>query len=150
VLLAEEPMHGYQIMQELEQRSGGRWRPSAGSIYPTLQQLEDERLISGEELDGRRTFQLTDAGRTAAGALPGERAWTGGRGGHDDLRGLSRELAAAAMQVARVGSPAAVEEARGVLGDARRRLYRLLADDEATSPTASAAGTSDETEAPTA
>ena len=124
-------------MQELEQRSGGRWRPSAGSIYPTLQQLEDERLISVEELDGRRTFQLTDAGRTAAGALPGERAWTGGRGGHDDLRGLSRELAAAAMQVGRVGSPSAVEEARLVLADARRRLYRLLADDEAASPTAS-------------
>ena len=134
VLLAEQPMHGYQVMQELEQRSGGRWRPSPGSVYPTLQQLEDEQLVSVEELDGRRTFRLTDAGATAASSLPRERGWTGGRGGDADLRGRTRDLAAAAMQVSRVGSPAAIAEAREVLDDARRRLYRLLADDEA--PTA--------------
>ena len=69
-LLAEQPMHGYQVMQELEARSGGRWRPSAGSVYPTLQQLEDEQLVSVEEIDGRRTFQLTDAGRSAAATNP--------------------------------------------------------------------------------
>ena len=69
-LLAEQPMHGYQVMQELETRSGGRWRPSAGSVYPTLQQLEDEQLVSVDEIDGRRTFQLTDAGRSAAATNP--------------------------------------------------------------------------------
>jgi len=130
VLLAEQPMHGYQVMQELEQRSGGRWRPSPGSIYPTLQQLEDEQLVTVEELDGRRTFRLTETGTTAASALPRERGWTGGRGGDADLRGLTRELAAAAIQVGRVGSPSAIAEARTVLAETRRRLYRLLADDE--------------------
>jgi hypothetical protein len=122
-------MHGYQVMQELETRSGGRWRPSAGSIYPTLQQLEDERLIAADEVAGRRTFTLTDAGRQAAAALPTDRSWAGGRAPGGDLRGLSRELGMAAMQVARVGSPAAVEAAATVLADARRSLYRLLADD---------------------
>ena len=98
-LLAEQPMHGYQIMQELESRSGGRWRPSAGSVYPTLQQLEDEQLVSVDEIDGRRTFQLTDAGRTAAATNPdptGDGAWTGGRERGGDLRGLTRELGIAA------------------------------------------------------
>jgi DNA-binding PadR family transcriptional regulator len=126
-------MHGYQIMQDLEARSGGRWRPSAGSVYPTLEQLQDEGLIAVEELDGRRTFRLTEAGRAAASALPGQPTWTGGRGGADDLRGLSRDLAHAVMEVARAGSPAAIAEAGRVLAEARRDLYRLLADDAPTS-----------------
>src|SRR3712207_1014021 len=62
-LLREEPMHGYQLIQELESRSGGTWRPSPGSVYPTLQLLEDQGLIRGEESDGRRVFTLTDEGR---------------------------------------------------------------------------------------
>ena len=69
-------MHGYQVMQELAERSGGRWRPSAGSVYPTLQQLEDEGLVTVEDREGRRTFALTDAGRTAATAIPAERPWS--------------------------------------------------------------------------
>lgn len=138
-LLAEQPMHGYQVMQELETRSGGRWRPSAGSVYPTLQQLEDERLVSVDEIDGRRTFTLTDAGRQAATAVGAGRGatdapWTGGRGRGPDLRGLTRELGAAAIQVARAGSPTAVDEAATILADARRRLYRLLADDPGSTP----------------
>src|SRR5271157_3954308 len=63
LLLAEEPRNGYQIMQEVEERSGGVWRPSPGSVYPALQQLEDEGLIRSEEVDGRKLFALTDAGR---------------------------------------------------------------------------------------
>ena len=74
-LLAEQPMHGYQVMQELAERSGGRWHPSAGSVYPTLQQLQDEGLVVAEDRDGRRTFALTDAGRAAATAVPEERPW---------------------------------------------------------------------------
>ena len=137
-LLVEQPMHGYQIMQELESRSGGRWRPSAGSVYPTLQQLEDEQLVSVEEIDGRKTFKLTDAGRTAAASNPsqtGDAAWTGGREHGGDLHGLTRELAIATMQVARVGSPATIEAASTILTDARRSLYRLLADDGAKTDT---------------
>ena len=87
-------MHGYQIMQELKSRSGGRWRPSAGSVYPTLQQLEDEQLVSVEEIDGRKTFQLTEYGRQAAATDPiptGDAAWTGGRERGGDLHGLTRD-----------------------------------------------------------
>ena len=68
--LAERPMHGYEVIQELEARSGGRWRPSAGSVYPTLQQLADEGLVSGEEVEGRRVYTLTADGRAAATATP--------------------------------------------------------------------------------
>src|SRR5919198_5988510 len=79
-LLEDKPMHGYDLIRELEQRSGGAWRPSPGSIYPTLQMLEEEGLISGEDQDGKRVFSLTDAGRTeleqrrerAGGAAPWE------------------------------------------------------------------------------
>src|SRR5215211_6725890 len=78
-LLAEEPMHGYEMIQRLEERTGGRWRPSAGSIYPTLQLLEDEGLVSSEEVDGRRVFSLTDDGRKAAEERgDGPAPWEGG------------------------------------------------------------------------
>ena len=66
ILLAEEPRNGYQLMQTIEERSGGRWRPSPGSVYPTLAQLEDEALIRGIERDGTRLLELTDAGREQA------------------------------------------------------------------------------------
>ena len=137
-------MHGYQVMQELETRSGGHWRPSAGSVYPTLQQLEDERLVTVEEIDGRRTYRLTDAGREAAAAATDARnadaPWSGGRERGGDLRGLTREVGVAAMQVGRVGTPAAIEAASTILADTRRQLYRLLADD-APSNAADAAAT---------
>ena len=69
-MLNESPMHGYQLMRELEERTGGRWRPSAGSIYPTLQQLEDEGIVTASEQDGRRVFTLTDKGRKVAARSP--------------------------------------------------------------------------------
>lgn len=132
-LLAEEPMHGYQIISELERRSDGRWRPSAGSVYPTLQQLEDEGLVHASEKDGRRVFELTDAGRTAA-----DTASTGGSGtpwafggGSDavQLRDLLHQVMAATLQLSQVGSPATTAEARKLLVETRRGLYRLLAED---------------------
>ena len=117
-------MHGYQVMQELAERSGGRWHPSAGSVYPTLQQLEDEGLVTVEDRDGRRTFALTDAGRTAATAIPAERPWSRSGGG-DDLRGLVQELGVAALQVSRVGSPTA--RSRGSHGPHRGPARALSA-----------------------
>jgi Transcriptional regulator PadR-like family len=130
-VLQQGPMHGYQVIQELEVRSGGRWRPSAGSVYPTLQQLSDEGLIRGEEVDGRRTFTLTDAGREAAAAGPAEMPWetASPRDSGNPWR-VAREVMSAWSQVNRVGSPKAIEEARDILVDARKRLYRLLADEE--------------------
>ncbi len=137
-LLAEQPMHGYQIIQELSTRTGGRWQPSAGSIYPTLQQLEDEGLVLPEEREGRRTFALTDAGRTAAADLPAGRPWSADAEGRDrrgrgELRGMTREIGIAALQVSRVGSPEAQAEAARILTETRRSLYRLLAEDDGAS-----------------
>lgn len=129
--LKREPMHGYQVIQDLEAASGGRWRPSAGSVYPTLQQLEDEGLVRSAEVDGRRVYSLTDAGRSAADAADPMSHWFGGQrdSGSTDIRRLAIQLVGAVMQVSKAGSPAAQREARDVLVDARRRMYRILADD---------------------
>jgi DNA-binding PadR family transcriptional regulator len=135
-VLTKRPMHGYEVIQELEATSGGRWRPSAGSVYPTLQQLADEGLVTSEEVDGRRVYALTDSGRAAAEAAPSPRWGTDDDDG-DDIR----RFFAAVMQVERVGSPEARRESHRILADARRELYRLLAeDDAATAPSADTAG----------
>lgn len=131
-LLAEQPMHGYQIIQEIEQRSGGAWKPSAGSVYPTLQMLADEGLIAAEEANGRKTYALTDAGRAEAEAgadraapweAPGQR--DGGRMSALPKAGFA--LAQAVAQVGRTGTPEQVQSAVDILDDARRRVYALLA-----------------------
>jgi DNA-binding PadR family transcriptional regulator len=129
-VLARQPMHGYEVIQELEQQSGGRWRPSAGSVYPTLQQLADEGLVTSQDIDGRRTYTLTEEGTAAAAAAPPREDWQADVGRGPDLRRPALELARAALQVAAVGTPHARREAERVLNDARRDLYRLLADDE--------------------
>src|SRR5690242_13923261 len=72
-LLAEQPRNGYQIMQELEQRSRGMWRPSPGAVYPALQQLEDEGMVSAESAGGGRVFSLTARGRAEATARGAEK-----------------------------------------------------------------------------
>jgi DNA-binding PadR family transcriptional regulator len=69
-LLSEGPKHGYQLMKELEERSGGLYRASAGSVYPTLQQLEDEGLILAEQREGKRVYSLTEAGRAELAKVP--------------------------------------------------------------------------------
>ena len=130
-LLAEQPMHGYQIITELAERSDGAWRPSAGSVYPTLQLLADEGLIRDQEVEGRRVYELTDAGRAVverskAETPPWERP---GREGSPNLGQTIRGVMSATMQIAREGDPAMQAEAHRVLTDARRALYRLLADD---------------------
>jgi DNA-binding PadR family transcriptional regulator len=129
-------MHGYEVIQELELQSGGRWRPSAGSVYPTLQQLSDEGLVTGSEIDGRRTYTLTEAGNAAAAAAPPSRPrWSNAESDAEpDLRRLGLQVVGAVMQVQRVGSPSARREATRILVDARRQIYRLLADDETAAP----------------
>jgi DNA-binding PadR family transcriptional regulator len=137
-LLAEQPMHGYQIIHEIEERSGGSWKPSAGSVYPTLQLLADEGLVSAEESNGRKTYALTEAGHVVAaneGASSpfasgdDEGASTSGRRDHGALPKAGFELAQAAAQVGRTGTQAQVEQAVKELEDARRRLYAILAQD---------------------
>jgi len=129
-------MHGYDLIRELEARSGGAWRPSPGSIYPTLQLLEDEGLVTAEERDGKRVYTITDSGRAE---LEERRAARGGTQepwefgpmgeGLGQLRESGFQLAAAAMQVARTGSEAQRTQASEVLAEARKKLYALLAAD---------------------
>ena len=132
-LLVEEPMHGYQIIQELAERTGGVWRPSPGSVYPTLQQLEDEELVRETASEsGKRVYELTDAGREQAAGAPAP--WTAVAGENESelmtLHDLAHQVLAAARQVAHAGTAAQIEAAQAVLRDARKALYRLLAEDE--------------------
>ncbi len=134
LLLAEEPMHGYQIMQELSDRSGGVWRPSPGSIYPTLQQLADQGLVETEDSDGKKIYHLTDAGRAKVeesdATPPWQRFDSDGDDGLAGLRDLGFQVGAAVMQVAHAGSEEQLAEAKTILADTKSRLYRLLAEDE--------------------
>ena len=139
VLLAEEPMHGYQLMQAISDRSGGRWTPSPGAIYPAIAQLEDEGLVIVTADSGRKVAALTDAGREAVAAAE----TTDPFGSFDaepagpDLRALVEGIAGATRQVFRTGSPAQIEAAAAILADTRRALYLLLADGpEAAKPAA--------------
>jgi DNA-binding PadR family transcriptional regulator len=143
-LLAEEPLNGYQIIQAIGERSDGVWRPSPGSVYPALQQLEDEGLVRAESGEGgRRVYQLTDEGRSYVEAHPDEveAPWdvVAGSVGNTalELRSLVGQVGVAAFQVLSAGTDGQVAQARQVLTDARKSLYRLLAadDDETTSAT---------------
>ena len=125
-------MHGYQIIHEIEERSGGAWKPSPGSEYPTLQLLADEGLISAEESNGRKTYSLTDEGKKKAGAnadqsAPWEAHGTEHSGRRSALPKAGIDLAQAVGQVGRTGSAEQVAEAVAVLDDARRRIYAILA-----------------------
>jgi DNA-binding PadR family transcriptional regulator len=137
-LLSEKAMNGYQIMQELEQRSRGSWRPSPGAVYPALQQLEDERLVQVESSSGGRVYSLTETGRSYVREHPDEFAapWETQTGNQpvcdDNVLGLFAELkhiATATLQVVHAGSSIQTREAQKILNQTRRSLYRLLADD---------------------
>jgi DNA-binding PadR family transcriptional regulator len=126
-------MHGYQIITELTERSGGAWHPSPGSVYPTLQAMEDQGLVTADKSEGRRVFSLTAEGRTVAeeagdGPAPWERAAKGANRSLVDLRGLIGEVAGAAMQVGRSGSESQVKAVGEILAETRRRIYLVLAD----------------------
>jgi DNA-binding PadR family transcriptional regulator len=135
LLLAEEPRNGYQLMQAIEERSGGRWRPSPGSVYPALAQLEDEGLIRAAERDGVRLFELTDDGRARVAergeeAAPWEMADDPELRSVAELHNLVHQLHLAAMQVGQAGSERQIERATETLTETRRSLYRILAEEE--------------------
>jgi DNA-binding PadR family transcriptional regulator len=132
LLLAEEPRNGYQLMQAIEELSGGRWRPSPGSIYPTLAQLEDEGLIRATEREGSKLFEITDAGR---GHIEERREqsppWLEDESeAITDFRAQIKQFHVAAMQVLHAGRSDQIESAAKALAEARRKLYRILAEED--------------------
>lgn len=134
-LLDERPMHGYELITELEERSEGRWRPSPGAMYPALKKMVVHELVTAADVDGKRQFSLTDAGRERLAEVqaerdddagePWEQTGTGGRG---ELRGSVAELIGQARQIGRFGTTEQIEQARGVFDDAKRKLYAILAE----------------------
>ncbi|MGC3956215.1 MAG: PadR family transcriptional regulator [Propionicimonas sp.] len=137
-LLVDQPLNGYQMMQELDERTHGMWRPSPGAVYPALAQLEDEGLIESFDNDGQKAFRLTDAGREAAERV--EAPWEAVNArfaGHSPqaMKALWEEfggLGGAAKELTRSGTAEQVESAAAILADARRRIYGLLATEPGT------------------
>lgn len=134
VALAERPMHGYELITELEARSSGRWRPSPGSIYPALTRMEKQGLLLAEELDEKKVFSLTARGREARAALdidvgadPTPDRWRESGDAHGMLRAVPAEIVGQARQLRRFGSPDQVERAAALLEDVKRELYAILA-----------------------
>lgn len=134
ILLGEEPRNGYQLMQEIERRSDGAWRPSPGSVYPALAQLEDEGLVAAGEGEGR-VYRITDAGREwltgreEAAPAPWDAVKEDTAQGPWLLIGLVKEIGLAAAQLAQAGDRTQVERAKETLSQTRRSLYRILAEE---------------------
>ena len=134
-LLREEPRNGYQIMSEIEERSGGAWRPSPGAVYPALAQLADEGLITGVESGGRRTFELTEAGQRHIADHPesARPAWEAmAEGPPGEVRGLlaqAARLGGSVAQIAHAGTPEQIRAAAELLAATRRGIYQILAGD---------------------
>jgi DNA-binding PadR family transcriptional regulator len=137
LLLEEEPRNGYGVMQEIDERSGGEWRPSPGSVYPALSQLEDEGLVRPREDAGRKAFELTDEGRAyveeqrEALGTPWELDEDAdGAGSMRETKDLLGQVIRATVQVMQVGDDRQQAEARKTLEETRKSLYRLLAEDD--------------------
>jgi len=132
-LLTERPMHGYEMIKEIDTRTGGVWSPSPGSVYPTLQLLEDEGLITSEESGGRKRFTLTEAGQPEATAAAADAPWnefseetvTSGQDTKDAIFGIMNAL----RQIGFEGTPEQWQRAVAVLNETKRKLYAILADD---------------------
>jgi DNA-binding PadR family transcriptional regulator len=133
-VLAVEPMNGYQIIQQIAERSGGVWKPSPGSVYPTVQQLEDEGLVEGVQAEGRRLLQLTEQGRGYVEGHPEEMAATwrafeaAGEEDTGDLKPVIGQVMSAVWQIIVSGSAQQQAEAAEILAETRRKLYGLLAE----------------------
>jgi DNA-binding PadR family transcriptional regulator len=138
LLLEERPLHGYEIIQLTTERSDGQWRPSAGSIYPALQLLEDQGYIEGEQQEHRRVFHLTEAGHAyinehRAELVAARDAATARLDqGDTELMEMFQHLETAFRQVVQVGTAAQLAAAKELLIEVRRQLYRILADDTTT------------------
>ena len=129
-LLAEGPMHGYQIIREIEKRSNGAWKPSPGSVYPTLQLLADEGLILADEADGRKTYSLTESGQAEAAtnqSAPWDATAKSDSTRSQELPKAAANLAHAVMQVVRGGTIEQAQEAVTVIDETRRKIYAILA-----------------------
>ncbi|MEU9100698.1 PadR family transcriptional regulator [Streptomyces sp. NPDC048361] len=132
-LLKDRPMHGYEMIQEIGERSGGAWKPSPGSVYPTLQLLEDEGLITSESEGGKKLFTLTDGGRAEAES-GADAPWEDAGRGVDweamhEIRQAGFGLMEAFGQVWKTGSADQRQKALAVINDARKKLYLILADE---------------------
>ncbi|MBU6265773.1 MAG: PadR family transcriptional regulator [Actinomycetales bacterium] len=130
-LLNESPMHGYQIIHEIESRSGGAWKPSPGSVYPTLQLLVDEGLLESKETNGRRTYSLTPTGKEVAAAesespAPWDTGFDRPTGPRGTLALSGMKLAKAAAEVARVGTPEQMEKATKLIDEAAKKLSSIV------------------------
>ncbi len=134
VLLAERPMHGYEMIQEIAERSQDLWRPSPGSVYPTLQLLVDEGLIVGEESEGsKKLFNLTDTGREAAEKVetpPWDEITEGADPAHLNLRAAVGQLFGAVAQSAHAASTEQQQRIIDIVNTARREIYTILAEDD--------------------
>ena len=134
VLLAERPMHGYEMIQEIAERSQDLWRPSPGSVYPTLQLLVDEGLIVGEESEGsKKLFNLTDAGKEAAEKVetpPWDEITEGADPAHLNLRAAVGQLFGAVAQSAHAASTEQQQRIIDIVNTARREIYTILAEDD--------------------
>ena len=132
-LLAERPMHGYEMIQQISERSNGIWRPSPGSVYPTLQLLDDEGLISASETDGsKKLFELTDDGRAAAEKIetpPWDEIAEGADQGHINLRAALGQLFGAVAQSAHTASADQQQRIVEIINNARREIYGILGED---------------------
>jgi len=133
--LTDGPAHGYELIGRLEEKSGGTWRPSPGSVYPTLQLFEDEGLVRSEQRDGKRVYELTDAGRTEAEervARDGDAPWESDGEVSDEFQALIKSAAkmfAAAKQVARNFDRDQMQRATAVIRAASKELYQILSEE---------------------
>ena len=133
-LLKDRPMHGYEMIQEIDERSGGAWKPSPGSVYPTLQLLEDEGLITSEAEGGKKLFSLTETGRSAADEGP-DVPWENAGRGVDwetlhEIRQAGFGLMEAFGQVWKSGSKDQRDKALALVNETRKKLYLILADED--------------------
>ena len=138
-LLREGPRHGYDMIKQLEQRSGGLYSPSPGSVYPTLQMLEDQGLVTSTTVDGKRTYRLTDAGyafieeRKERTHDARGRSWLESEHVREDLRSMGREAGELARSLRHAvqsytPDPHQMKEIRDVIGETRKRIEAILAE----------------------